>query len=141
MTALKRRKLEDLRIRNYAPTTVSPPRRRSRAAVDAQDRDPSILRDARCEAEGRGSSREPPNQFNAAARIKILDPVTSLGPSGPAHLLKASAQSLHIRVPRSVLIGALVHVRSAIGLAFGQVRYCIPVGAEFQIGVKLEPMD
>jgi hypothetical protein len=77
---------------------------------------------------------------NAAARIKILDPVTSLGPSGPAHLLNASAQSLHIRVPRSVFIGALVHVRSSIGLAFGHVRYCIPAGSEFQIGVKLEPM-
>jgi hypothetical protein len=77
---------------------------------------------------------------NAAARIKILDPVTSLGPSGPAHLLNASPQSLHVRVPKSVLIGALVHVRSSAGLGFGHVRYCIPAGSEFQIGVKLEPL-
>lgn len=71
------------------------------------------------------------------ARIKVLDPITSNGPSHPAHLLNASAGSLHVRVSRSIFIGALVHVRSSFGLAFGQVRYCIPAGAEFQIGVKL----
>jgi hypothetical protein len=75
---------------------------------------------------------------NAAARIKVLDPITSAGPSGPAHLLNASSRSLHMRVPRFIFVGALVHVRSSIGLAFGYVRYCIPAGSEFQIGVKLE---
>ena len=77
---------------------------------------------------------------NAGARIKVLDPITSLGPSGPAYLLNASPRSLHVRVTRSIFIGALVHVRSSVGLAFGHVRYCIPAGSEFQIGVKLEPM-
>jgi len=77
---------------------------------------------------------------NAAARIKVLDPITSVGPSGPAHLMNASAESLHVRVPRSIFIGALVHIRSSIGLAFGHVRYCIPAGTEFQIGVKLETL-
>jgi len=75
---------------------------------------------------------------NTAAKIKVLDPITSLGPSSPAHLMNASPQSLHVRVPRFIFIGALVHVRSSIGLAFGHVRYCIPAGPEFQIGVKLE---
>jgi hypothetical protein len=75
---------------------------------------------------------------NTAARIKVLNPITSSGPSGPAHLMNASARSLHVRVPRLIFIGALVHVRSSIGIAFGHVRYCIPVGSEFQIGVKLE---
>jgi len=75
---------------------------------------------------------------NAAAKIKVLDPITSLGPSSPAHLMNASPRSLHVRVPRFIYVGALVHVRSSIGLSFGYVRYCIPAGAEFQIGVKLE---
>jgi hypothetical protein len=77
---------------------------------------------------------------NAGARIKVLDPITSLGPSGPAHLLNASSACLHVRVTKSIFIGALVHVRSSVGLAFGHVRYCIPAGPEFQIGVKLEPL-
>jgi hypothetical protein len=73
----------------------------------------------------------------SAARIKVLDPITSVGPSGPAHLLNSSQQSLHIRVPRSIFVGSFVQVRSSGGIAFGQVRYCIPAGWEFQIGVKL----
>jgi hypothetical protein len=75
---------------------------------------------------------------NTAARIKMLDPLTSVGPAAPAHLLNASPQSLHVRVSRSMLIGTLVHVRSVLGHTFGRVRYCIPAGCEFQIGVKLE---
>jgi hypothetical protein len=75
---------------------------------------------------------------NTAARIKVLNPITSNGPSGPAHLMNASAHSLHVRVPRLIFIGALVHVRSSIGITFGHVRYCIPAGSEFQIGVKLQ---
>jgi hypothetical protein len=74
---------------------------------------------------------------SSEARIKVLDPITSNGPSGPAHLLNASTRSLHVRVPRSIFIGALVHVRSSIGLVFGYVRYCIPAGSGFQIGVRL----
>jgi hypothetical protein len=77
-------------------------------------------------------------QSNSAARIKILNPLTSIGPSAPAHLLNASPQSLHVRVSRLMVVGARVHVRSPLGQGFGSVRYCIPAGSEFQIGVRLE---
>jgi hypothetical protein len=75
---------------------------------------------------------------NNSTRIKILDPITSIGPSAPAHLLNASRQALHLRVSRLMLVGARVHVRSPLGQGFGSVRYCIPAGPEFQIGVRLE---
>ena len=42
---------------------------------------------------------------NTAARIKVLDPITSVGPPAPAHLLSASSQGLHVRVSRSMLVG------------------------------------
>jgi hypothetical protein len=77
-------------------------------------------------------------QSSSAARIQILDPLTSIGPSAPAHLLNASPQCLHVRVSRLMVVGARVHVRSALGQGFGSVRYCIPAGSEFQIGVRLE---
>ena len=77
-------------------------------------------------------------QVNSWARIKILNPITSIGPSAPAYLLTASPRSLHIRVSRLMFVGARVHVRSPLGQGFGSVRYCIPAGAEFQIGVRLE---
>jgi hypothetical protein len=87
------------------------------------------------------SAEVAPTNSNAAARIKVLDPIMSLAPSAPAHLLTASSRSLHLRVSRYIFIGALVHVRSSFGLAFGHVRYCIPAGSEFQVGVKLESTD
>ena len=43
---------------------------------------------------------------------------------------------MHVRVPSPIFVGALVQVRSADVLAFGRVRNCIPVGQEFQSGVK-----
>jgi hypothetical protein len=78
------------------------------------------------------------NESSTVACIKILDPLTSIGPSAPAHLLSASPQSLHMRVSRLILVGSQVHVRSPLGQRFGRVRYCIPAGSEFQIGVRLE---
>jgi hypothetical protein len=77
-------------------------------------------------------------QINSTARIKILNPITSNGPSAPAYLLTASPRSLHIRVSRLMFVGTRVHVRSPLGQGFGSVRYCIPAGSEFQIGVRLE---
>jgi hypothetical protein len=78
------------------------------------------------------------NNSSAVACIKILDPLTSIGPSAPAQVLKASPQALHMRVSRLMLVGSQVHVRSLLGQRFGRVRYCFPVGPEFQIGVRLE---
>jgi len=72
------------------------------------------------------------------ARIKVLDPIMSLGPSAPAQLLAASASGMHVRAARSIFIGALIQVRSSRVTAFGRVRYCIPAGTAFQIGVKLQ---
>jgi hypothetical protein len=78
------------------------------------------------------------NNSSTVACIKILDPLTSIGPSAPAHLLNASPQSLHMRVSRLMLVGSQVHVRLQLGQRSGRVRYCIPAGSEFQIGVRLE---
>lgn len=78
------------------------------------------------------------NNSSAVACIKILDPLTSIGPSAPAQLLNASRQALHMRVSRLMLVGSQVYVRSPLGQSFGRVRYCFPVGSEFQIGVRLE---
>jgi len=77
-------------------------------------------------------------QVSSWARIKILNPITSIGPSAMVYLLTASPRSLHVRVPRVVWVGARVHVLSPLVQGFGTVRYSIPAGREFQIGVRLE---
>ncbi len=77
-------------------------------------------------------------KVNSWARIKILNPITSIGSSAPVYLLTASPRSLHVRVPRLILVGVRVHVLSPLVQGFGTVRYSIPAGREFQIGVGLE---
>jgi hypothetical protein len=72
------------------------------------------------------------------SRVKVLDPITSLGPSAPARLMAICESGMHVRVANPIFVGALVQVRSSDVLAFGRVRYCIPVGQEFQIGVKVQ---
>ena len=71
-------------------------------------------------------------------RVKVLDPIVSLGPSAPARLMAICGSGMHVRVSSSIFVGALVQVRSSALSAFGRVRYCFPVGAEFQIGVKVQ---
>jgi hypothetical protein len=72
------------------------------------------------------------------SRVKVLDPITSLGPSAPARLMAICESGMHVRVASPIFVGALVQVRSSDVSAFGRVRYCIPVGSEFQIGVKVQ---
>jgi len=74
----------------------------------------------------------------APTRVKVLDPIISLGPSAPARLMAIYGSGMHVRVPSSIFVGALVQVRSSAVSAFGRVRYCFPVGTEFQIGVKVQ---
>jgi hypothetical protein len=80
-----------------------------------------------------GSTNQP-----APARIKALDPITSLSPPAPAILLTASSNGLHLRTSASFVVGTSVQVRSSMGSVFGRVRYCVPVGSEFQIGVRVD---
>jgi len=72
------------------------------------------------------------------ARIKVVDPITSLGASAPAELLAISSSGVHARVSSCMFVGAVVQVRSSALSAFGRVRYCVPAGSGFQIGVKLQ---
>jgi len=73
-----------------------------------------------------GGPVEPRRQ---SARVKVLNPLTSNGPSRPAELLDSPSNGLHVRVQQSILIGSFVHVRLAEGALFGEVRYCIPAGS------------
>src|ERR1700722_5058781 len=56
------------------------------------------------------------------SRVKVLDPITSLGPSAPARLMVISESGMHVRVTNPIFVGALVQVRSSDVSAFGRVR-------------------
>jgi hypothetical protein len=74
----------------------------------------------------------------ARARVKVLNPLTSTGPSMHAGLVNCSQTSLQVRVPRCILRGSAVQVRTSDGIVFGEVQSCVPAESEFEIEVTLQ---
>jgi hypothetical protein len=72
------------------------------------------------------------------ARVKVLDPLISLGPSFQASLVDTSDKGLKLQVPRSILPGSVVQIRLQDRIVLGEVRYCNPSGSEFHIGLRLK---
>jgi hypothetical protein len=75
---------------------------------------------------------------DSPARIKVLDPMISLGPSFHARVVNTSSKGLKVRVPRSILQGSVVQVRFQERIVLGKVKYCTPVEDEFDIGIRLK---
>jgi hypothetical protein len=71
------------------------------------------------------------------ARVKVLNPLTSTGPSMHAELISSSETDVHLRVPRCIFRGSSVQVRTHQGIVFGAVQSCVAAGSEFEIGVAL----
>ncbi len=88
-----------------------------------------------------------PNAFNplvgnqagtGAARVKVLNSLTSIGPAMHAELVDASDGGLHLRVPRAVLVGSAVQIRTGDQLVFGEVRASSAVGGVYEIQVVVK---
>jgi hypothetical protein len=74
-----------------------------------------------------------------AARVKVLDPLMTMGPSSPAFVLKTWDTGLRIKLRTAILRGSLVQVRVEGKLAFGRVQLCLPAGQEFEVSIEHEP--
>jgi hypothetical protein len=74
----------------------------------------------------------------ARARVKVLHPTITAGPSMHAQLIHLSDQLLQVRVPRSIDVGSTVQVRSGERVAFGPVRSSVSSGTDFEIEVDVE---
>jgi len=74
----------------------------------------------------------------AHARVKILYPNITTGPSMHAELLGGAGNTIQVRVPRPIVVGATVQVRSRERVAFGAVSASVPIGLEYQIDVNVE---
>ena len=88
--------------------------------------------------EVRETPEEPLARKPVPARVKVLNPLSSTGPSMHAELLGVLHQSLWVRVPRQVLAGSTVQVRTSGGVTFGEVRTSLVNGAEFEIEVTVQ---
>ena len=79
-----------------------------------------------------------PEPKHIQARIKVVDPVNSLGRSANALILNYSDTYLCIRVTRNILVGSSVMVRAADLVMFGEVRSSEPIDGVFEIGVAVK---
>ncbi len=86
---------------------------------------------------GLPSADEPPPECKGAdARMKVVDPLTSTGPSLRALVVYESASALIVRFPRVVFVGALVQVRTEGRIVFGKARGCTSNGSEYEINIE-----
>lgn len=70
------------------------------------------------------------------ARVKVIDPLDTMGPSSPAHVLRVWDTGLSIKVHCAILRGSLVQVRTNDNIRLGRVQLCLPSGTEFEISVR-----
>jgi PilZ domain len=71
------------------------------------------------------------------ARLKSLDPVTSLGPSTVAQIIEVSDHGLKVRVDRPLTIGASVQILAAGRIVLGRVRHCLSLDTDYHIGIQV----
>jgi hypothetical protein len=79
---------------------------------------------------------EPRVAVNVVGRLKLLDPVTSVGPPHDVRVVEISRNGLKIRTPRFLIPKTLVQIRFDGKPVLGEVRYCTKVGSEYQAGIK-----
>jgi hypothetical protein len=84
--------------------------------------------------------REPRTRVDIPARLKSVDPVTSIGPSTVVRIVELSRNGLKIRVAHSFLPKTLVQVIASNQIMMAQVRHSTPVEGGFDIGVQLLEM-
>jgi hypothetical protein len=84
--------------------------------------------------------REPRTRVDIPARLKSVDPVTSIGPSTVVRIVELSRNGLKIKVDHGFLPKSLVQVIASNQIMMGQVRHSTPVEGGFHVGVQLLEM-
>ena len=87
--------------------------------------------------QGNERRREARVPVDIPARVKSLDPVTSIGPSTEVRITNISRHGLRFHAPRPYLVGALVQIVAEKKILLGRVRYCLSDGAYYDFGVQL----
>jgi hypothetical protein len=80
---------------------------------------------------------EPRVPVSFPGRLKLLDPVTSVGPPHDALVIEISRSGLKIRTPRYLIPKTLVQIHFNGKAVLGQVKYCIRTDSGFDAGIKL----
>jgi hypothetical protein len=84
-------------------------------------------------AERRGEPRVP---VSFPGRLKLLDPVTSIGPPHDVYVVEISRSGFKVQTPRRLIPKTLVQVRFNGKTLLGEVRYCVPKDDGYHAGIK-----
>jgi hypothetical protein len=79
---------------------------------------------------------EPRVQVSFPGRLKLLDPVTSVGPPHNVQVIEISRHGLKIRTPRHLIPKTLVQIHFDGKTLLGEVRYCMKTDSEYHAGIK-----
>lgn len=72
--------------------------------------------------------------------MKVIDPLMSSGPSTRVQVVRWSDSEVCVRVPRQVLVGATVHLRTADKTIVGEVRYADLMNGESEIRILVKDL-
>ena len=99
------------------------------------------LADIALETQWKGpeSRSEPRVPVKFPGRLKLLDPVTSVGPPHDVQVIEISRSGLKIVTPRYLILKTLVQIRFNGKSALGEVRYCVRIEPGYHAGIKLVP--
>jgi hypothetical protein len=82
---------------------------------------------------------EPRIPVKFPGRLKLLDPLTSVGPPHDVEVIEISWKGLKIRTPRYLIPKSLVQLRFSGKTMLGEVRYCVKTESEYHAGIKQVP--
>jgi hypothetical protein len=88
-------------------------------------------------AESSERRSEPRTASNASAFVRLLNPLQT-SERLPARVADLSRGGMKLILDRPLMPGTLVQIRFEGKLLLGEVRFCNPVDAEFQIGIRLQ---
>ncbi len=101
--------------------------------VDCQLRLADVALDGRWKESERRAEPRVPVDFNG--RLKLLDPVTSVGPPHDVRVLEISRNGLKVRTPRFLIPKTLVQIRFNTKTVLAEVRYCTKTEGGYDAGL------
>jgi hypothetical protein len=81
--------------------------------------------------------KHPRVPMDVQARIKLLNPLETMGPSMPARVLEISRSGMKVRAKRAFMIGAVIQIIVKETFYLGTVRHTRQTNDGFDVGVRL----
>ena len=72
------------------------------------------------------------------ARLKMVEPLATMGPSSPCEILESSASTLRLLAKRQMFPGSKVQVVTPERIMFGEVIWAAASDAAFEITVEVQ---